>query len=67
MMLSGRKLAHLEGMRFDSLNRHQWQTYLTARADPGLGPSRRQRWTDAWAWIRGVQTYTWGKPFKEES
>lgn len=62
-MLPGRKLAHLEGVRFDGLNRYQWWTYLTAKEDWDYAPSRRQRWKDTWSWMLDKQYRTWGEPF----
>ena len=42
-MLQGRKLAHLYGRRLDSLNHHEWFTYLFAHEDNVEGRRRPTR------------------------
>jgi hypothetical protein len=53
MMLQGRKLDHLPGRRYDSLNRHEWWTFLMSREDGvTAGWTRRVRRRQAWQWLR---------------
>ena len=51
-MLQGRKLAHLDGRRYDTLNLHEWLTFLFAQEDgvtAGWTRSRRRRHAAHWA------------------
>ena len=52
-VLQGRQLAHLYVRRLSTLNRHEWVTYLLARADAvdDGGPPRRVRWRRAVTYV----------------